>query len=757
MSAPANNIKAAVQKSNSAFKALVNAMGNNNVNIQVVKNTHLPPAVNAIRNLKKVYAAAPPNVAANVLGSNVPPEGQVVNALAHLRTRLPSKNDVINAAAYLAAVQNRNNKNLIIASNRKIGKGLFGYKNKEVGAFWKSVDAALAGAKTANANSTVVNFKTRIPRTSNGTAFNIAKYLNNKPNVNANRLIGRGGKFAMRKYQNENLRKFWTNVNAELKKRGKPVPNAAKLNAASANVNINTAGASGGNKEKILGAMAKAKRYMRVREVASMSKYLKSNKGLKNKGVMANAFANRKGANKSKSLDAKWQALVNALGGETPDPNAVNVIKRTSPNGKTNYKIILNALSLVEPEPVNKAGLKRNEQITRLMKNTKLFNKISEQFRKFSTGGGIGMTNAAVVNAMRNDKGTPNSPLGKALAATRPLGTALGIRGQNWSVNTFKAFLNSKYGPAPATAAAVAAPVPKSRANVNREAKEAAQQAAIAQLTNKNWFKNYPANKPKAKAEAYLRQSGLNGPKFKNDMNLMAIAAGNNPVGNTNAARIAAIRDLLNTAVDTSFNASVQPKLKALRINRTALTPATPANPVDPFNSLGLKVGETGISPEQKAIIKNLANGLQLNSTSLAAIKGLNLTKNDNKAYALRILVNGLRSTSAGYEALKKSNMEPQYKKLLQTYLNTYTKSAGLRGRLNRTVKPRTPYRKITKNEAIAAYLKQRNAGAEASAARNAIRLNYPSNTFNWSQAIAEINKNETFKKANPAWKNYLP
>lgn len=745
MSAAAN-IKAAVQKSNAAFTNLVRAMGNSTVNVQIVKNTHLPPAVTAIRNLKNLYAKAPPNVSESVLGDNA-----AANIFVNLKVN-PNKPNVLNAAAYVAAM-NAGTKNAAkVAANRKIGKGLFGYKNKEVGAFWKAVDAQLAEAKTANASRVVQNFKTGIPKTNNGASYNIPKYLNSNPNVNKNRLIGRGGKFAVRKYQNENLRKFWSNVNAELKKRGKPPPSNATINAlVGANVNapgINT---------KTLGIIAKAKQYTRGRAVASMSKYLKSNKGLKNKEVMANAFANRKGANKSKSLDAKWRALVTALGDETPDPNAVNVIKRAAPNGKTNYKIILNALSLKEPESVNKAGLKRNEQIARLKKNTKLFNKISEQFRKFSTGGGIGMTNAAVVNAMRKDEGKPNSPLGKALAATRPMGTALGITGQNWSVNTFKAFLDNKYGPAAAPAPSAAAPVPKTRANVNSEAKAAAQQAAIAQLTNKNWFKNYPNDAHQKRADAYLRQSGLNGRKFKNDMNLMGIAAGNNPAANTNAARLAAVRNILNKGDETSFNATVRSSLKALRTNRTALTPATAPTTVDPFNSLGLKVGETGISTEQKDLIKNLANGMKLNNASLKATKGLNLTKNDNKAYALRILVNGLRSTSAGYEALKKSNMAPQYKKLLQTYLNTYTKSAGILGKRNRTVKPRTPYRKITKNEAIAAYQKKRNAGETASNARTAIGLNYPTNTFNWSQAIAEINKNKEFTKVNPAWKNYLP
>jgi len=147
MSASANNIKTAVQKSNAAFTNLVKAMGNAGVNISVVKNTHLPPAVNAIRNLKKLYAQAPANVAANVVGSNVPPktpEAAVVNALAHLRARLPSPTNVLNAASYVAATNN-----LKRAENRKVGRLMGMYRKAELRQFWKNVNNLLKTPNTS--------------------------------------------------------------------------------------------------------------------------------------------------------------------------------------------------------------------------------------------------------------------------------------------------------------------------------------------------------------------------------------------------------------------------------------------------------------------------------------------------------------------------------------------------------------------------------------------------------------------------------
>lgn len=147
MSASANNIKTAVQKSNAAFTNLVKAMGNAGVNISVVKNTHLPPAVNAIRNLKKLYAQAPANVAANVVGSNVPPktpEAAVVNALAHLRARLPSPTNVLTAASYVAATNN-----LKRAENRKVGRLMGMYRKAELRQFWKNVNNLLKTPNTS--------------------------------------------------------------------------------------------------------------------------------------------------------------------------------------------------------------------------------------------------------------------------------------------------------------------------------------------------------------------------------------------------------------------------------------------------------------------------------------------------------------------------------------------------------------------------------------------------------------------------------
>jgi hypothetical protein len=278
----------------------------------------------------------------------------------------------------------------------------------------------------------------------------------------------------------------------------------------------------------------------------------------------------------------------------------------------------------------------------------------------------------------------------------------------------------------------------------------------VQQITNKNWYKNYN-NNPK-RAVAYLSQPGLTARKFTNDMKLLETAG----APYTNLSTYILVNAAPNTIATKFPSTQVQALLKGLRGNRNALSAQNTAAAqaaaeamATKWRALGLKVGDVNLSQNNLNILKNLANGYARNNPLLA---GLNLTKNANKAYALRLLLNGLRSTSSGYAALKTSNIERQYKNLLQTYLNTYTKSGGTWGGGNRSTKYPATYRAVTKNEALKEYKNARTRGNEPVAAlHTAILAKYPSPTFNWAPVINAITANNNLKTKNPRILEYLP
>jgi hypothetical protein len=500
--------------------------------------------------------------------------------------------------------------------------------------------------------------------------------------------------------------------------------------------------------------------YRRVKnndaKVAVMGAYLLSNKGSKNKLAMANAYANRKGrpANKGKVLEAKLKNFTNAFG--AGNKNAMDVFKLIAPLGeKTNPKILLNALAWSPPEPETPAKVALQQaQLAELTTNKKKVNAIINAYREALGKEGAALTSNAARNKMRNDKSLIGGPLRAALKGIK-------VAGANLSRNTFKEFLAA----AADQAASTSPPTGKTRANVEAAAKQAAKQAAINQIKNKNWFKNYPnTNK---RAQAYLAQPGLNSRKFTNDMALLEMA------GTNNATQLRSA--LVNKPPAEFKNNTVRAKVLALRKNRdimaaanTAAAAAAETAAGTKWTALGLRVPNgTGqlqeLTPAQLTLFKNLANGHKLNNADAQKLAGLNLAKNANKLYALKLLVPKMTATAAGYSALDKSNIEPQYKSLLKAYLDAYTSQTGRLGfgtAGNRTLKANAPYRAITKEEAIKFYKNAQmnpNYVSNPKEAVNFIKSQRPPGTFNWAPARKAISNNAEFIKLNPTVLNYLP
>lgn len=752
MSAPppsAVNIRAATNKANSAFKALVNAMARPNGNAAPL----LQPAVNAIRALKSLQQKAP-NVAANVFGTNVPrptPEAAGVNIFANLKVN-PNQKNVLNAAAYVAAVTAGTKTAAQVAANRKIGKGLFGYKNKSVEAFWKKVDEGLPGA-----NKTVTNFKSRIPRTANGAAFNITKYLNSKPNVNANRLIGRGGKLALRKYQNENLRKFWTNVNSELKKRGKPVPN---VNEAQNGTNTKVRNAL--KWAKRLGSLgvyaALEKKYPystapnRQTKVNVMANYLGAN--VNRPYQMASAWVQKSRGNRDASNAVKLAAFKAALAKN--NKNALNVIRALRPLGEsTDPTIIKNALLVGRrPEPETKAERLKAERKAYLNSNEarQLVKNIFIEFQ--AKTGTARLNNTETARRMVGIIPADQKALKNAILKFTPKGarvTALfGTQKENWTPNTFREYLAEKYPPA---AEAPAAPEPRTAAN-----------NAINKLKNKKWFTNYTGTGATAlRAAAYLRTNPTP-QQFKNDMNTMATAGGNydsvrNYImrNNTTAPNTAARFTNNQVRANVIRRRAAYAKLKA---NESTAATALQAKILGAYTALGAKARGRPFTVENRKIIENLAKGaLPANLPADVTLPtGLNLTNKNNKAAALSRLLPGLTITQAKYGNINKSlNIDPQVKELLRSYLNKYTEQVGVGWRGNRRVRAPAPLVIIPKNRAVKLYRQAANAGTQPPNSVTNLETRFPGDVYNWSQARSNILKNVALMKNEPAILTYLP
>lgn len=745
-------IKAARNKANTAFKALVQAMANKSADPAPL----LGPAVTAMRDLKNLQAAAPA-VAAQVFGAAPAktPEAAAVNIFANLKKRATTNQGVLNAATYIAAVRDDSTQ---IAKNRKIGRGfLGGYKNKSVAAFWKAVNAEMAKKKT-NASSkaaaikqaAIQDFKRRLKK-SNG-AYNVKTYLNSTTNneQKANRLIGRSTAMFGRKYPDENLRKFWANVNIELKTRGKvPPPNTGDAGAAKNNGKIKKAlavaaryagskaarGATAAATFVTAGKTPYSTAFNKQSKVNIMANYL-ATKGISNLRKMVDAWAEQSGqVNKNALFTVKLEAFKKAL--EAPNNKTTRIILQTQPLGeKTNATIVINALlkgKSVPPEPKAVRLAQEKLNFFKTKNGQELINAVLNEYRSLDKNPGLTPQNIA--------RSAKPKLLNNALQRQTPrfarLAAGLGFQKENWTLNTFQKALSAAYLPA---AGAVAGPPQPSKVN---------------KLMNAKWFTNYPGNTT-LQADAYLATNPSPN-TFKNDVNTMASS------GNKGLMKVRnyLITDNTNGIYNPTRKANIErrrgeyAKLTAAA-NAAATSRAQAIN--NDYTSLQMKVGTKTFNKENRKILESLAKGRKPNGKTI--VTGLNLTNMNNRIAALASILPGLTMSQGTFGNInKKTNINTNSRALLKAYMEKYTKSSGLGFRGNRAVNNKAR-RIINKNRAMAIYTKQLS-GSEGSANQQAILqrllIAYPNTVFNWSTARNNISRNTTLTSKYLTLLNSLP